>query len=68
MGHKEQRELFELAFGEDCWNLMVVMTQDSCAWNIIGRDFATMHVTPSLNAEASGHWHGHITGGEIVPA
>lgn len=37
------------------------------AWNFeSGAAFKTMTVTPSLDASASGHWHGHLTAGEIV--
>lgn len=28
-------------------------------------DFETMTLTPSIDASASGHWHGFITNGEI---
>lgn len=28
--------------------------------------FADMTLTPSVDASGSGHWHGHITGGEIA--
>lgn len=37
------------------------------AWTFqSGAPFETMTVTPSLDAGKSGHWHGHITAGEIV--
>ncbi len=35
------------------------------AWTRTGDDFATMTCTPSIDASASGHWHGFITNGEI---
>jgi hypothetical protein len=41
----------------------VPMKQDT-AWSITG-DFASMTVTPSIDASGSGHWHGRITNGEI---
>jgi hypothetical protein len=44
----------------------VVLCKDSCAWAIVGTDFASMSVTPSLDASAAGHWHGNITAGAIV--
>jgi hypothetical protein len=72
MSMKEQRQLFEREFGEG-WNKVVVPTEPGEAWHITGRrplepnrafmDDAT--VTPSLDAGASGHWHGFITNGEI---
>jgi len=35
------------------------------AWNFVSRsDFGAISVTPSLDASASGHWHGMITNGE----
>ncbi len=30
-----------------------------------GPIFETMTITPSIDASASGHWHGFITNGEI---
>lgn len=44
---------------------IVPCKQESC-WEFAGNDFATMTVTPSLDASASGNWHGFITNGEIV--
>lgn len=43
---------------------VVPMRQD-VIWQWDSRDFATMSVTPSIDASASGHWHGHITQGQI---
>lgn len=43
----------------------VVGCKPSCAWAKTSDDFSTMSVTPSLDASASGHWHGFITDGEI---
>jgi hypothetical protein len=64
MSQREQWQLFEKAIGED-WNALVVPCRDDMAWVISSQDFATMSVTPSLDASASGHWHGFITNGEI---
>jgi uncharacterized protein DUF6527 len=36
------------------------------AWNFAGSDFDTLSVTPSIDASASGHWHGFITNGEAT--
>lgn len=44
----------------------VVMTNPEMAWNFTGNDFETITVTPSIDASASGNWHGFITNGEIV--
>lgn len=73
MSHEEQMNLFEKEFGED-WNTMVIRTKPDASWSIAGRvpnrrdaAFAEdVTVTPSIDASASGHWHGHITNGEIV--
>lgn len=36
-------------------------------WTITGgAGFADMSLTPSIDASSSGHWHGHITDGEIA--
>lgn len=45
---------------------IVVPDKEECCWNISGQDFNTMSVTPSLDASASGHWHGFITNGEAA--
>lgn len=34
-------------------------------WKRTGETFETLTLSPSINAEASGHWHGFITKGEI---
>lgn len=43
----------------------VVLTVADMAWEFKGNDFATLTVTPSIDASASGNWHGFITNGEI---
>lgn len=62
----EQLAVIEEHFGEE--NLAnVIMARDDYAWTFSGSDFATLSVTPSIDASKSGggHWHGHITAGEI---
>jgi len=34
-------------------------------WTRIGDTFETLSLTPSVDCSRSGHWHGHITAGEI---
>ncbi|MEZ0263010.1 MAG: hypothetical protein ACAH80_18540 [Alphaproteobacteria bacterium] len=34
-------------------------------WTITGTDFNDLTVTPSVDASRSGHWHGHVTQGEV---
>ncbi len=63
MGNREQREAIEVAFGDEDFN--VTASKDSVAWKISTRDFATMTVKPSINANPSGCWHGHIKKGVI---
>lgn len=65
MGHDQQRAIIEAAFGVDA-EPMVVGCRDEYAWTFSSTDFATMSVTASLDASPAGHWHGHITAGEIV--
>lgn len=64
MAEREQYDAFEKVIGED-WNTLVVPCKNEMAWTFSGQDFATLSVTPSLNASASGHWHGFITNGDI---
>ncbi len=35
-------------------------------WTRTGEDFETLTLTPSINAEAAGHWHGFVTNGNIT--
>lgn len=34
-------------------------------WQRKGSTFTSLSFTPSVNAERAGHWHGHITRGEV---
>lgn len=35
-------------------------------WDLVGQDdFATLTLTPSIDASKNGHWHGFVTAGEI---
>jgi len=73
MSDGDQFALYEKEFGED-WNTLVVPCNPATVWSISGSvptdiraAFPTdLTVTPSIDASASGHWHGHITNGEIV--
>jgi hypothetical protein len=72
MSDAQQCDLFEKEFGED-FNLAVVGCKPDFSWSISGavpadRSAAfiqNLTVTPSIDASASGHWHGFITNGEI---
>lgn len=62
MDHQQQWDIFEREAPE----AVTVGCKPETAWKFEGLDFATMTVTPSLDASASGHWHGSITNGQIV--
>lgn len=42
-----------------------VPCQRNHAWQFTGDTFENLSITPSIDASASGHWHGYITNGEI---
>jgi hypothetical protein len=41
----------------------IVPVNPKFAWTRQGDDFETLTITPSVDASASGHWHGFITNG-----
>lgn len=43
----------------------VVQTVPDMAWSFEGNDFNTITVSPSIDASASGNWHGFIINGDI---
>lgn len=43
----------------------VVPCEEMLAWTRTGDTFENLSLSPSLNAERAGHWHGFITNGEI---
>lgn len=73
MSDQQQYDLYEKEFGED-WNSLVVPCNSATSWSISGSvpiatdaAFVTnLTVTPSIDASKSGHWHGHITNGEVL--
>jgi len=44
----------------------VVTTKADMAWKFEGNDFDALTVMPSIDASASGNWHGFITNGTII--
>ena len=65
MSNKDQRELITAAGLEPTGPRYGAVLMDAgCAWKWDTTDFATMSVTPSVDASRSGHWHGTITKGE----
>jgi len=66
MSHNEEWDLFEKFYGAE-HNVMIVGCKPKCAWAFeSGADFSTLSVRPSIDASASGHWHGFITNGEVT--
>lgn len=67
MGRWDQVELFRSAGLEPTGKgAVVVCSEEPVAWQVTGRDFESMTVTPSIHAGAAGHWHGYITAGKIL--
>lgn len=62
MSREEQYALFQRLSG---WRAdHIVPTVPGCGWRVTGT-LPDITVTPSIDASAAGHWHGHITAGEI---
>jgi hypothetical protein len=76
MSRGEVWDILVKEFGDgDCLSSpdIVVPPKASVAWTISGSQhigphplFESMTVAQSIDASESGHWHGHITNGEIV--
>jgi len=72
MERQDQWKLYEKEFGEG-WNEMIVPSKVGTVWSISGSvptdtqaAFPTdLTVTPSIDASASGHWHGWVRDGQI---
>ena len=60
---KDQFEIFRKEFEGDL--LAVVPDKPEMSWSIQG-SFDNLTVMPSIDASASGHWHGHISNGKIT--
>lgn len=65
MERRETWDILKAGLGED-WNEKVVPPCPKTSWNIASQEFEGMTVTPSIDASASGHWHGSITNGRCV--
>ncbi len=61
---KKQHEFLYESCPDLVGQSIVGIKKDYC-WAFEGNDFATLTVTPSIDASESGNWHGHITNGEI---
>lgn len=57
-----QLALFDAVFGED---EMIAPCGEANVWSRIGDDFASLTITPSIDASAAGHWHGFVTLGQV---
>ncbi len=64
MSMKEQQELIYKK-NPQYVGRTVVMTQPDMAWSFDENEFEIMTVMPSIDASASGNWHGFIQNGEI---
>ena len=62
---RRQFDAFSHLWGECKWNAFVVPMREDTRWTFSSSDFASISVSPSIDASASGHWHGFITNGEI---
>ncbi len=64
MSRKEQ---YELIYDKNprYKRQIVVLSVPKYVWSFVGNDFKTLTVTPSIDASASGNWHGYITNGEV---
>ena len=68
---RDQMALFSKEFGTD--GQVVIPDKAEMSWNISGHIpddpkaafIDDLTVTPSIDASASGHWHGFITNGEV---
>jgi hypothetical protein len=70
MSFKDQAKLVNgclvrTAEDDEDWPIDFVPMKDSACWTMEG-DFSSMTVRPSIDASASGHWHGFITNGEVT--
>jgi hypothetical protein len=65
MSSEQQWQIIDKAFGEN-FSHTVVGSKPQVAWKFSNLDFETMTVSPSLDASASGHWHGFIRQGQIA--
>lgn len=59
--HMHDYQLLEL----DDPELHVAPKQGRC-WNMSGSSFDDITISPSVDASASGHWHGFIRNGQII--
>lgn len=44
----------------------VISCKHAIAWTRAGDDFASISITPSIDASRAGHWHGFVTNGAIT--
>jgi hypothetical protein len=61
-----QYAIFKAALGDDDAADDVVPCSRAAKWSRTSDDFATMTIDPSLDASASGHWHGQIIDGDVI--
>lgn len=49
------------------WTWDVGTAYGQNVWQRTGDTFETLTLVPSVDCSASGHWHGTITNGEVIP-
>lgn len=62
---RQQYELLKTVIPQEQLQDVVPVKRDF-AWSFVGDSFETLSIAPSIDASASGNWHGHITKGAIV--
>ena len=65
MTRQETWDILKAGLGDD-WNQIVVPPSPEATWTVSGDFPSTTSVVKSIDASASGHWHGFITNGEIA--
>lgn len=70
LGNREQRELLERTLAQHQDDFAGVRIEDVVAckqhrWERDCKMLDRITITPSIDASASGHWHGHVVRGEI---
>lgn len=72
LGNREQREMIERTIDEQPEDFIATDTEEhdvvgckTLAWTRNSKLLEKISISPSLDASPAGHWHGHITDGEI---
>lgn len=73
LGNREQRDMIAAIIVSEPADFAATGTEEhdvvgckTLAWKRSTKLLETISITPSLDASKAGHWHGHITNGEIM--